>query len=78
MIRFVYLFSSLNRGNLLEILRWSSQTDSISRDILADTTKNATYLSHQIQNELISIMANQIRNKISEQVINFLQYFIKK
>ncbi|CAF4495809.1 unnamed protein product [Rotaria sp. Silwood2] len=59
---------SLNRGNLLEILRWSSQTDPISREILEDTNKNATYLSHQIQNELISIMANQIRTQISEQV----------
>ncbi|CAF4583845.1 unnamed protein product, partial [Rotaria sp. Silwood2] len=60
--------SSLNRGNLLEILRWSSQTDPISREILEDTNKNATYLSHHIQNELISIMANQIRTQISEQV----------
>ncbi|CAF2962449.1 unnamed protein product [Rotaria sp. Silwood2] len=59
---------SLNRGNLLEILRWSSQTDPISREILEDTNKNATYLSHHIQNELISIMANQIRTQISEQV----------
>jgi hypothetical protein len=78
MITLVYLFSSLNRGNLLEILRWSSQTDSITREILEDTNKNATYLSHHIQNELISIMANQIRSQISEQVINFLPYFIKK
>jgi hypothetical protein len=78
MATLVYLFSSLNRGNLLEILRWCSQTDPISREILEDTNKNATYLSHHIQNELISIIANQIRSQISGQVINFLQHFIKK
>ncbi len=54
MITLAYLFSSINRGNLLEIRCWSSRTDSITREILEDTNKNATYLSHHIQNELIS------------------------
>ena len=72
MITIVYLFSSSNRGNLLEISHWSSQTDPIIRDILEDSAKNATYLSRHIQNELINIMSNQIRGQISEQVLNFL------
>ena len=72
MITILYLFSSSNRGNLLEMLHCSSQTDPIIRDILEDSAKNVRYLSHHIQNELINIMSNQIRDQISEQVLNFL------
>ena len=65
MITIVYLFSSSNRGSLLEILHWSSQTDPIIRDILENSAKNATYLSHHIQNALTNTMSNQIRGQIS-------------
>ncbi|CAF5142130.1 unnamed protein product, partial [Rotaria magnacalcarata] len=58
--------TSNNRGNLLEILSWSSETDPIIKSIM-ESSNNATYLSHQIQNELLEIMANQIRRKIAEQ-----------
>ncbi|CAF1658030.1 unnamed protein product [Rotaria magnacalcarata] len=63
--------TSNNRGNLLEILSWSSETDPIIKSIM-ESSNNATYLSHQIQNELLEIMANQIRRKIAEQIsVNF-------
>jgi len=63
------LFRSNNKGNFLEILHWSSQTDSIVKSILEDSASNATYLSPQIQNELLHLMSDQIRNNISEKVI---------
>ncbi|CAF3747121.1 unnamed protein product [Rotaria sp. Silwood1] len=56
---------SSNLGNLLEILRWSSDVDPISKAVLEDSAQNATYLSHHIQNELIDIMANTVREQIS-------------
>jgi hypothetical protein len=36
--------------------------------VLEESAGNATYLSHKIQNELLSIMANQIRDNIAEKV----------
>ncbi len=58
-----YFFSnrSLNRGNFIEILRWASSTDPVALSILEDSDRNATYLSPIIQNELISLLAKQIR-----------------
>jgi hypothetical protein len=60
--------SSNNRGNLIEILKWSAKTDPLAKAVLEESAGNATYLSHQIQNELLSIMANQIRDNIAEKV----------
>ncbi len=68
---FSKLFRSSNRGNFLEILLWSSQTDPIAKSIIDDSASNATYLSHQVQNELLEIMANQVRRIIAEKVSNF-------
>ncbi|CAF5014144.1 unnamed protein product [Rotaria sp. Silwood1] len=58
---------SSNLGNLLEILRWSSDVDPISKAVLEDSAQNATYLSHHIQNELIDIMANTVREQITDE-----------
>ncbi|CAF4599072.1 unnamed protein product [Rotaria socialis] len=60
--------SSLNRGNFIELLRWASSTDPVALSILEDSDRNATYLSPCIQNELISLLANQIQQKISEKI----------
>ncbi|CAF4096061.1 unnamed protein product, partial [Rotaria magnacalcarata] len=56
---------SSNQGNFLEILRWASETDPLIKSIFEDSTGNASYLSHDIQNELIHIMSNEIREEIS-------------
>ena len=63
-----FCISSHNRGNLIEILKWAAQTDPLARAVLEDSAANATYLSHHIQNELLHIMADQIRDKIAEKV----------
>ncbi|CAF4162399.1 unnamed protein product [Rotaria magnacalcarata] len=60
--------SSLNRGNFIELLRWASSTDPVALSILEDSDRNATYLSPCIQNELISLLANQIQQQISEKI----------
>ena len=53
---------------MIEILKWSAKTDPLARVVLEESVGNVTYLSHQIQNELLNIMANQIRAKIAEKV----------
>ena len=52
----------------MEILRWASGTDSSVKSILEDSAGNAQYLSHDIQNELLHIMSNEIREEISPMV----------
>ena len=64
-----YSNRSLNRGNFIELLRWASSTDPVALSILEDSDRNATYLSPIIQNELISLLANQIQQQISEKVL---------
>ncbi|CAM4938755.1 unnamed protein product [Rotaria socialis] len=58
-------FRSSNRGNFIEILQWASSTDSLVNSILNDSNSNSTYLSPTIQNEILNILADQIRRKIS-------------
>ncbi|CAM4819981.1 unnamed protein product [Rotaria magnacalcarata] len=60
--------SSSNRENFIELLRWASSTDPVALSILEDSDRNATYLNPCIQNELISLLANQIQQQISEKI----------
>ena len=62
---FFLCFRSSNKGNFLEILHWAEKTDPIVQSIFQDSTSNASYLSHDIQNELLHIMSNEIREEIS-------------
>ena len=64
-----FLNRSLNRGNFIELLRWASSTDPVALSILKDSDRNATYLSPTIQNELIALLAKQVRQQISEKVM---------
>ena len=69
--------SSLNRGNLIELLKWAAETDETAEVIFNDASGNATYLSPEIQNELLNIMANQIRSDIAQEVhISFYLCFL--
>ena len=63
-----FLNRSLNRGNFIEVLSWASSTDPVVLSILEDSDRNATYLSPSIQNELIALLAKQVRQRISEKV----------
>lgn len=59
---------SLNKGNLRELMLLLSKHDTIVQKKLQDSTNNAKYLHHDIQNLLISIMASFVRKKISDDV----------
>jgi hypothetical protein len=63
-----FCFRSANRGNFLEILHWAAKTDPVVQSIFEDSTSNATYLSHDVQNELLHIMGDEIREEISSMV----------
>ena len=55
---------SLNKGNLLKL--WSKDSTSISR--FFTNKKYTTYTSHNIQNELLDIIAENIRNTILSEI----------
>lgn len=69
----------MNKGNFLEILRWASTNDPMIQSIFEDSAGNANYLSHGIQNELINIMSDEIREQISFMVRynSFVFLFVK-
>ncbi|CAF4161089.1 unnamed protein product [Rotaria magnacalcarata] len=60
--------NSLNKGNFIEMLKWASSTDPIVKSIFEESTRSSTYLSPAIQNELIKIMAEQIKRQIAEKI----------
>lgn len=49
----------------MELLHWAATTDPVIKSIFEDSAGNANYLSHDIQNELINLMSNEIREDIS-------------
>ena len=59
---------SSNRGNFLEIMDLLSRHDQIIHDRLAHGPKNAKYTSPTIQNNIIAIMASQVRSSICSSV----------
>ncbi|CAF4200362.1 unnamed protein product [Rotaria magnacalcarata] len=50
------------------MLKWASSTDPIVKSIFEESTRSSTYLSPAIQNELIKIMAEQIKRQIAEKI----------
>ncbi|XP_071965592.1 52 kDa repressor of the inhibitor of the protein kinase-like [Antedon mediterranea] len=57
--------SCSNTGNFLAILKLLSGRDPILRKHLESSNKNSTYTSKTIQNELIGIIGEFVRNKIT-------------
>lgn len=58
-----------NYGNFWALLNFRVDSgDSVLRDHLATAAQNATYTSYNIQNQLIDILGNQIRDKILNRV----------
>ena len=61
--------SSMNRGNILELLDLVAKHDTIIQHKITNTPQNATYTSPQIQNDLLHIMASIVQSRISTDVI---------
>ena len=60
--------SSHNEGNFIELVKFRAETDSNLYDHLQNAPKNAKYTSKTIQNQLIDIVAQQIRMEILSEV----------
>ena len=60
--------SSLNKGNFLETLHLISKHDEIIKDRMVNGPKNATYTSAGIQNSILTILGDMIRNEVCDEV----------
>ena len=61
---------SLNKGNFLELLTFRSKDNSLISRFFANKEKFVTYTSHNIQNELLDIIAESIRAAILNNIKN--------
>ena len=59
---------SHNKGNFIELVKFRTETDSNLHNHLKNAPKNATYTSKTIQNQMIDIVAQQIRKEILSEV----------
>uniref|UniRef100_A0A1X7V699 TTF-type domain-containing protein n=1 Tax=Amphimedon queenslandica TaxID=400682 RepID=A0A1X7V699_AMPQE len=60
--------SICNRGNFLAIVHHQAKYDFVIKEHLENSKKNCHYLSPEIQNEFISLLANAVVDKIVTQV----------
>ena len=58
-----------NHGNFLSLLHFRVDSgDTVLGDHLAKASRNATYTSSVIQNQIIDVVSNQVRDKITRKV----------
>ena len=57
---------TLNKGNFLEFVNWYSTKDKSLRNFIS--TKNASYCSKTIQNEIIGILSDQCLKNIVKSI----------
>ncbi|XP_022860424.1 zinc finger MYM-type protein 1-like, partial [Olea europaea var. sylvestris] len=63
--------SSLNRGNFIELVdAFAKMNIEVGKVVLSNALKNATYTSPDIQKEILSIMANRVRQGIRTEIGN--------
>ena len=55
-------------GNFRSLLKFRAETDPILEKHLAEAPRNATYISPQIQNELIELCSQQVVKPIFDEV----------
>ena len=60
--------SSSNRGNFLELVHLQARYDDVLKQHLESAPRNSTYLSADIQNQLIQAMGDEVLSKIIEQI----------
>ena len=59
---------SSNQGNFVELVRFRAETDDVLANHLKNSPRNARYTSKTIQNELIEVIGNHIRQGIIDEV----------
>ncbi|XP_024200645.1 zinc finger MYM-type protein 1-like [Rosa chinensis] len=60
---------SSNRGNVVEMAdSYRRMNEEVAKITLENAPRNATYTSPRIQKEILSILVNRVRRKISEEV----------
>ncbi len=59
---------SLNKGNFREIFQVLAEHDPIVKERLEQGPNNATYLSPEVQNQLLHIMGDMVRKSVCDSV----------
>ena len=59
---------SVNPGNFKVIVNLLSHYDEIVKEHVVEGPRNATYLGHVIQNELLEVMASEVKKKIETEL----------
>ena len=60
--------TSVNRGNLLEILDVVASYDKKVAEVIAKAPKNETYISPQIQKQILHVFSMKVMNAIREEI----------
>ena len=60
---------SANRGNFISLVKFRAQTDDILRNFIEHAPKNGTYTSKTVQNDLIDICGDYVRECRSAPVL---------
>ena len=68
--------SCFNEGNFIQLVRFRAETDPILANHLASSPRNACYTSKTIQNELISVIGQRIRDDFLDEVKSAKVYSI--
>ena len=68
--------SSINPGNFRVSVKLLSKHDDIIKKCLEEGSQNATFLGHDIQNELVAVMGRKIIEKIQTEVSDAQYYTI--
>ena len=67
---------SSNEGNFVQLVRFRAETDTILADHLTKGPKNARYTSKTIQNELVGVIGDKIRDDIIQEVKSAKHYTV--
>ena len=60
---------SKNMGNFIELIKFTSTfNDKVASVVLENSPRNAKYTSPTIQNEILHILASNVRNTIREEI----------
>jgi hypothetical protein len=59
---------AVNQGNFLDLLQVIGKFNKTVAQKISDNPRNAKYTHHNIQNEILDIMANTIRDQISGEI----------